>query len=494
MKKNQKYIMTILIILIFLIPSISSINSKPMDIDPYVDIYITLDILKIRSLEHDDPQLDFEEIIDEDSNPDFYIVVDITTINGSIAVNQQYISDIFWNTKYIYDSPYSLTINVPDDSEIVDIVIQLWDSADGGMQNDRLCDISPDNGNDDDAYDVEITYNVRTGRWSGDDALKDASGYGRLNGCDDGTIYSMDRDCELWFTITQNDYDNDLIPYYMETEVYGTDPMVDDSDLDIDNDGIPTWWEWKYEYNPIVWDDFSVDIDNDGLTTLHEYITSQWFSDPYTRDIFLELDQMADGPNNMISEFPNGAKELLYTAYDRQNVVYHLDDGTWVGETGSEDVPFDPVTDFGELRQIYTDYFLHGDENNPRKEIFHYGVLIYRSNFVQGMAFGPNRFQISAGLLEKIQIEEKGFDRDVSYASCYMHETGHTLGFNPIPGHGKWGWLLRLTLPLYKSCMSYGWMYRMVDYSDGSRPHLGPFIGDYDDWERMDLTYFLKNW
>ena len=72
-----------------------------------------------------------------------------------------------------------------------------------------------------------------------------------------------------------------------------------------------------------------------------------------------------------------------------------------------------------------------------------------------------------------------------------MHETGHTLGFSPIPGHGKFGWLLRVFIPFYKSCMSYGMIYRMVDYSDGSRPHLGPRIGDYDDWERMDLEYFI---
>ncbi len=154
MKKNQKYLIILLIFILFTIPTFPSIHSDPIDIDPLVDISITIDILKIRSLEHNDPQLDFKEIIDEDSNPDFYIVVDITTINGSIAVNRQYISDIFWNTKYIYDTPYSLTINVPDESEIVDIVIQLWDAADGGMKNDRLCDISPDAGNDDDAYDL----------------------------------------------------------------------------------------------------------------------------------------------------------------------------------------------------------------------------------------------------------------------------------------------------------------------------------------------------
>ncbi len=52
---------------------------------------------------------------------------------------------------------------------------------------------------------------MKTGHWTGDDALQDISGYGRLNGCDDGTIYKKDRDCELWFSITQNDFEQDSI-------------------------------------------------------------------------------------------------------------------------------------------------------------------------------------------------------------------------------------------------------------------------------------------
>ena len=313
-----------------------------------------------------------------------------------------------------------------------------------------------------------------------------------MNGCDDGSIYQLDRDCELWFSITQNDYDQDHIPYFMETSVFGSDPMIKDAQLDVDEDGIPLWYEWKYGYDPLTPENHDIeDVDNDGLPTINEYQTSQWFSDPYTRDLFIELDQMCEGPTCNASRFPDGAKEMLYTAYDRQNVIYHLDDGSWE-ETGSEYIPFDESTSYNELQNIYYNYFLHGDMNNSRKEIFHYGVVIWQSDWVEGMAFGANRFQISAGLLEKNKIKEKGFDRNVTYASAFMHETGHTLNFRPIPGHNNYGWLLRIFLPLYKSCMSYGWIYRMVDYSDGSRPYLGPFIGDYDDWERMDLTYFLR--
>ena len=485
--KNSQQIMILLISTLFILPSFSIAQTQQIDIDPLIDLSLTVDISKIRSLEHDDPQLNFKEIIDEESDPDFYVVV---RVNG-----KSFTSDIFWNTRYLYDTPFSVTIDVDDTEEFIPISIQLWDAADESITKDRLCDISPDEGMNDDAYDVELTYNLKTGKWTGDDYVGDSSGYGRLNGCADGTIYERDRDCELWFDITQNDADGDGIPYYLETEVYGTDPMVSDAHLDLDDDGIPTWWEWKYDYDPLVWQNHSeLDPDEDGITNYYEYQTAQWFSDPFTQDLFLELDQMEEGPNGEQSIFPEMAKEMLYTVHDRQNLVYHLDDGDgiWETDSGSEFVPFDELTDFYELQEIYKNYFLHNDEDNWRKNVFHYGVLIWESDRVAGMAFGYDRFQISAHLLD-LKVEEHGFDRDVTYASAYMHETGHNLRFWPIPGHGNTGWLLRMFLPLYKSCMSYGWIYRMVDYSDGSRPHLSPFIGDYDDWERMDLTYSLNH-
>jgi len=93
-----------------------------------------------------------------------------------------------------------------------------------------------------------------------------------LNGCDDGTIYETDRDCELWFRITQNDYDKDMIPYWFEINEYNSDPAIDDSENDFDEDGIPTWWEWMYRYDPFASDDHKhQDPDEDGLDNIEEY-------------------------------------------------------------------------------------------------------------------------------------------------------------------------------------------------------------------------------
>jgi hypothetical protein len=455
------------------------------DFDPLIDIELTVEILKIRAFDKVDKQFNIlpynlgirnkREYVDKDSDPDFFLKV---IING-----EEFTSDIWHDTKYIYEPDFSPTLNVPDTEEFVDITIQLWDYNEG---ENVLCDI----GNEE--YDVDITYSLKTGHWTGEDQINDPSGYGRLNGCDDGTIYKRDRDCELWFDVYLNDYDNDKIPYWTEVHVYGTDPEVDNTGEDLDNDDVPIEWEWKWDYDPLVAENHKgIDPEGDSIDNYEEYLTSQWESDPYRKDLFIELDIMEEGPQGQISTFPEESKELLYTAYNRQNLVYHLDDGKW-DNTGSEYVPFDELTTWYDLYPIYNQFFLHGIQNNWRRGVFHYGLLVYQFDGPNGCAFGPNRFQVSSNGVEK-SAENPIFERIEAYASCYMHETGHTFGFWPIPGHNsrsrtpfRLGWWLSRP---YRSCMNYGYMYYTVDYSAGS---ISP--RDYDDWSRMDLSYFEREW
>jgi hypothetical protein len=70
-----------------------------------------------------------------------------------------------------------------------------------------------------------------------------------------------------------------------------------------------------------------------------------------------------------------------------------------------------------------------------------------------------------------------------------MHESGHTLGLvsagvddqnSKFPYMKDW-WKFRP----YKSVMNYGYTFRIVDYSDGSRGK-----NDFNDWSSMDLTAF----
>ena len=481
MKFSKKRILCLMLITIFLVPSVAAINSStmiqsnnPTDFDPLVDITVTVEIKKIRSFDKNDQQVRVREYIDSNSDPDFFVKI--------IINNQEFLSDIWYDTKYIYNPEFSATLDVPDNEEFVNVKIQLWDWNDDG---DVLCDIGNENN------DVELSYSIKTGHWTGDDYLKDPSGYGRLNGCDDGSIYKRDRDCELWFDIYQNDYDGDGIPYWTEVNTYGTNPETKDVD-DYDEDGIPIQWEWKWEYDPFSFNDHKkIDPENDGIDNIEEYLTSQWDSDPFRKDLFIELDQMEESPSGEKSLLPEGSKELLYTAYDRQNVVYHLDDCSWE-DSGSDMIPYDEETNHDELDIIYWNYFLHGDEDIWRRGVFHYGLITHGSNWVAGAMFGPDCFYITSRGHEN-KATQPFMDRDTVFASAFMHETGHTLGFRRIPGHDRdccypWqlGWWINRP---YKSCMNYGYMYTTVDYSDGSRP-----IIDLDDWERMDLTAFQRRW
>jgi len=500
----MRKVLVLLVLGSFLISLSGTVNStifvsNDEDLDPLVDVSVTVDIHAIRFLEEDAPKV--KNVVEKklgrfDGNNLFFKAIkrlidqkliksDDPSLYLKVLINDnEFTSDIWTDTKYIYDMQWSATLDVPDDQEFVDITIQLWNSIN---EDEVLCDLSADP----ERYDVNIQYSIKTGHWTGDDQLSDASGYGRLCGCDDGTIYQKDRDCELWFDIYQNDYDSDGIPYWMEVNTYGTDPEVKNSG-DPDGDKIPVDWEWKWGYNPFEAENHEqLDPDDDSIDNYEEYLTSEWFSDPFRIDVFVELDMMGDGPNGEKVYFPENSEELLNTAFNRQNFVFHLDYGDMGGH---EIVPFDSETTHSELRDIYEDYFLHGDKNNWRRGIFHYGLVTY-DVLPRGYMFRSNAFQIASLGMEEKAVQIPTSTREIVYASCYMHELGHTFAFNPIPGHNQlsqhpWqiGWWISRP---YKSCMNYAWTYRIVDYSDGSNPS-----PDRNDWDtnRLKLDAFEREW
>jgi len=490
----------------------SNVKSNVMpveDLDPIDDIKVTVTINEIRAF----------DTIDKYSEPDFFVKI--------IINNEEFTSPIWKNQKHINDVKWFCQLDVPDDEEFVYVTIQLWDWNIGFNTH---CDIASNDNGDANRKDIELMYSIKTGHWFGDDMVyiphswyTDYSGYGRGNGCDDNSIYEEDNDCEIFFDITQTDYDGDGIPYWTETEVYHTDPTINDKGRDDDNDSIPIEWEHKwghmfqyyydhdsgeYEishdwmYHPFKFNDHkNLDPDGDSIDNVEEYLTSQWGSDPFRKDIFVELDQMQGGPNGEIaSKLPEESKELITKAFHKQNICFHLDDGTW-GQTGSDMIPFDEETDGdwgnsnNELNQIYQQYFLNNAPEDWRTGVFHYGVVIYQSSVVNGNAFGTNRYQISANGMEqkaKLPYPLTG-NRDVVYASAYMHELGHSLGLMWLGGHDEdayypWQPLWWKFRP-YRSLMNYGYMYgsycNLIDYSDGSRGK-----NDFDDWSNIDYGYF----
>jgi len=442
------------------------------DFDPLVDITVTVNITSIRSL----------DIIDISSDPDFFVKVFIN--------DEEFVGPIWNNTSYLYDYFY-IEENVPDDEEFVSVEIQLWDYNSNG---DVICDIGNENEN------VELIYNIKTGQWKGDDQLEDPSGYGRLNGCDDGSIYKEERDCEIWFHISQNDFDNDGMPHWVETLVYDTDPEVDNTGEDKDNDGCPIEWEHKWGYDPNIWDDHeNLDQDVDSISNIEEYFTRELGSDPFRKDLFLEIDYMEEGPNGEQSIVPEDTVELLKNPFHIRNIVFHLD----VGEKyGGEIIPFDDETNQTEVINIYNKYFIKSENNNWRRSVFHYGVFVYLCQ-PNGYAFrgdgspfwgygpGTNSFVIAGKNMERLSnktLEPLSY----IYASSIMHETGHNLGIrwgNPFGCDARFSfkpWQIGFWIYFnYKSIMNYIYTYSILDFSDGSHGRR-----DHDDWANIDLTHF----
>jgi hypothetical protein len=355
------------------------------------------------------------------------------------------------------------------------------------------CDLDNDLG----IGSVSITYDRSTGYWVGDDYLGDASGYGRFNGCDDGSYDDFERDFELCFSIKIIDTDGDGIPSWYEENFLLTDPSIDNSLDDNDNDSIPLYWEYFWGYDPFVCDDhITLDSDIDGLCNYEEYLVSSWHSDPFRDDIFMELDQMEIGPNGEGALIPECSLIMIAQTYAKRNIVFHVDDGCM---GGGDILPFDPTLIMGEGREYYHKYFLNNDTSNWKRGVFRYALFVYNHLPIRGMEFpgehsillyfipGLNSFVLSTSIFNMV-------NRSVEESSAFMilHELGHTCGMcmgRPLGCDNqlmRFPWSLQNVLfKNYKSVMNYKYAYSILDYSDGSHG-----FGDYDDWGNLDLTYF----
>ncbi|MBN1280595.1 MAG: hypothetical protein JXA00_03000, partial [Candidatus Thermoplasmatota archaeon] len=219
---------------------------------------------------------------------------------------------------------------------------------------------------------ITVTYDYRTGRWSGDDSLMDTDGYGHYLG----------ETFEIWFNLYQIDYDNDFIPYWTEVNVLRTDPTVDDSTLDPDNDGIPTTWEWKWGYDPFTWDDHNnLDPDLDGLDNCEEYQMAKYFSNPFYENIYYEVDYMGSGGlNDPPHIFFEESQQGIIERFAENNIQLIFDYGWPDGPSngGGQELPhINKISqDSGMMLQFYEHYF-----SNERKGIFRYLVIGHGGGF-----------------------------------------------------------------------------------------------------------------
>lgn len=270
---------------------------------------------------------------------------------------------------------------------------------------------------------------------------------------------------------------------------YGDDPIkLEGNDTDLD--GVPDWWEEKYGYDKTVWEDhINLDPDGDALNNFEECYTDSYGSNPFEKDVFLEFDWTESKKQGATNRPPNEYIEEMKQRFAEHGINLHVDRGNLGG--GGE-IPYITNFSFDELADLYWDYFIDNNLNNPRKNIFHYGIIC-DTGPGNGFMFNGwahlNAFCISAEVLFE---NHPNFDRGFLITHGSMHELGHTFGliaddFEGIDNYACaypkykefWQYIG------YKSLMSYHYTYQVFDYSDGRNGK-----NDFDDWGNLDFSFF----
>jgi len=386
--------------------------------------------------------------------------------------------------------------NVDDSKEKVTIEVKLFEK----VGNEKIqCDISPRKGEYSEGKTLKLTYSLKNGSWWGDDFLGDANGYGHASGTEDG-VYD-ENDCEIFFDIYQTDADADRLTWYEEVFIYGTDPNISDYGKDYDGDGVPIQWEDKYGYNPFVYENHSsLDPDKDGIQNIEEYMMEEWHSDPFSQDIFVEVDYME---NRFFGHttFPKYSKQKVISAFTKHNILLHIDDGI-MGQ-GGDILPYVKFYTPEYMSLYYKKYFLNDGKDEWKRGIFRYCVFCQYTfpakKSVAGYSYWPTNLDKFCSFAVGIRVIKNyrftPVKREIATASLFMHELGHTLGIFWHTYHGcdnltttrPWydGWK---KYENYKSCMNYRYAWSLIDYSDGSHGE-----GDFNDWAVVDPAFFEKN-
>lgn len=206
--------------------------------------------------------------------------------------------------------------------------------------------------------------------------------------------------------------------------------------------------------------------------------------------MFLEFDWMPGLEPGIENRPPDDILSEIIQRFEEHDITLHID----VGLGNGSEIPLVDQFTFDVLRDLYWDHFLNNDLRNPRKNIFHYG-LICNTGPGNGFAFVGlgqlNAFCISANVLQENNVRG---DRGHLISSGSMHELGHNLGLF-VDDHGG-NDNTAATRPWYrefyeywnyKSIMNYRYTYAILNYSDGQNG-----FNDYNDWGNLQFDFFLN--
>jgi hypothetical protein len=347
---------------------------------------------------------------------------------------------------------------------------------------------------------IHLTYDYRTGHWTGSDYLGDKDGYGHYLG----------KEYEIWFNIYQSDYDHDAIPFWTEVNIYDTDPTIDDSELDPDNDGIPSSWEWKYGYDPNSYDNHKfLDPDMDGIENIEEYMLAKYFSDPFSPDIYIETDGMKKGGLlDWEHIFYKESQQMVIERLAQHGINVYIDDGWPDGPVNGGGEMLDFVETLDEVVGGHMSRWYKHNFAEERKKVFRYLIVANNAGFITASEYNYYDHIVVDTSLYKTYFKRFAFTprfQRVVLAKGVLHELGHSLGLCPwtfygidnMPG-GNMRWPETLTdeeykryNEEYKSVMNYNYIFNALkdrhffDYSYGEN---GKY--DFDDWDHIYVPAF----
>ncbi len=259
---------------------------------------------------------------------------------------------------------------------------------------------------------------------------------------------------------------------------------------DTDGDGAPDWWETKWGYNPLVWENHStLDPDSDGLNNIEECYMDACGSNPFHIDIFLEIDWMVSKNIRQTNKPDLNLIKEAEDVFTQHNISLHIDVGDF---GGGEEVPYLSNFSCVALIDVYWQYFLHNDMDNPRKGIFHYGLICDVGPDVNFPFMGWDQldsFLISA---EQLAKQYPLMNRSQIIMKASVHHLGHTLRLlaDVYDGIDNLGTLHPFSKEWfmyrnYQSNMNYWYKYRTFSYSDGMHGS-----GDFNDYQHLDFSFF----
>jgi hypothetical protein len=459
-------------------------------INPYIYQGLTVEILRMRSRALFDKMLTFGA--SWKNPPEYYYIVDVDGEVGDASEVEAAGGVTGSGTFNVWDTlgkECRTNFKTPDGqktSEVKITIMEIQKTGLFGRKESRVEKLS-----------VSLVYDFRNGHWTGSDYLKDNDGYGHVLG----------DEYELWFNIYQSDYDHDMIPYWAEVNIYGTDPTVADGKDDLDGDGIPSWWEWKYGYDPLTWDNHKMlDPDLDGVENTEEYMMAEYFSDPFHPDVYIEADFMEKNPNTLF-DLPHiiykESQQMVIEKLSQYGISVYFDDGWPDGPVngGGEYLEFVKTIDEivgGHMARWYKHNF--ADE---RKGVFRYFQMVYNAGLITASEYNTYDHVLMDNSPLKVYFKRFAFTprwQRVVMAKGTLHELGHTMGIVPASfvgvdnmPQGNLQWPGTITDEEweqvnveYKSIMNYNYIFNVfkdrnfIDYSDGTH-------GDYDF---NDLTHF----